>query len=48
MEAAGSSARVTILNHLGQISDGHTIGLDCQRANIVASFLSLKKRLSFW
>lgn len=48
MEAAGFTAQVTIVNHLGQISDGHTFGLDCQRANTAASLLSLKTSLSFW
>lgn len=37
------TAQVTIRDHLGQTSNGRSIGLDCHRAHIVASLLSLKE-----
>ncbi|KAM7230631.1 hypothetical protein CapIbe_018121 [Capra ibex] len=44
MEAAGFTAQVIILNHLGQTSAGYAPVLDCHTAHVACKFAELKKK----
>ena len=45
MEVAGFTAQVIILNHPGQLSEGHAPVLDCHPAHVARRFAELKAKI---